>query len=159
MNIYNNTSTLQQILSEMHNFTNGDSKRLDALLIERSFTSLDLSNIEIIGSSAFTRCSNLINAFFPDCITIGNDAFSHCSKLTNISFPKCTEIGKGAFASCVSLSKITLMASSVCKLKNSAFSSTGINQTSGSIYVPMSLVAAYQSAVYWSEFSNRIFGI
>ena len=69
-------------------------------------------------------------------------------------------IGNYAFANCTSLTTITLGASTYCTLQSSrAFYSTGITKTTGSIYVPSSLVALYKTGRGWSYFSNIIYGM
>ena len=62
---------------------------------------------------------------------------------------------------CIRLNTLTLGASSVCNLYNSSvFYSTGIkSKSSGSIYVPASLVASYKAATNWAYFSNIIYAI
>ena len=147
-----------------------------------SLTSVSFPVCYSVGSSAFNACSRLVTANLPACVTIYNSAFYRCSKLTNISVPVCTSIGTSAFASCTQLTNIILPAclyigttafyncgqlttieltgSILCSLVNSnAFSSTKITSTTGSIYVPASLVNSYKSATNWTYFSNRIFSI
>jgi hypothetical protein len=83
-----------------------------------------------------------------------------------MSFPACTYIGSNAFKECYNLTSLYLTNSVVCTLNNSnAFSSTPIDGysastgTYGSIYVPASLLTAYQSATNWTYFSSRFVGI
>ncbi len=59
----------------------------------------------VIGSSAFARCSKVINVTIPNGVTsIGEYAFYNCRSLTSISIPNSvTSIGKGAFSYCTSL--------------------------------------------------------
>jgi hypothetical protein len=124
-----------------------------------NLTSANFPACTTIGNFAFRSCSNLTSVSFPACTTIGNAAFSYCNRLTSASFPVCTIIGSYAFYWCAALASIYLMNSSVCTLSNSnAFSRTGIWST-GSIFVPASLVASYKAAAHWSYFSNRIFGV
>ena len=63
-----------------------------------------------------------------------------------------------AFDSCTNLNTIFYNCSArVCTLGNSnAFSGTGITSSTGSIFVPVSLVDAYKSATNWTYFSNVI---
>ena len=90
--------------------------------------------------------------------TIGSYAFAHCTRLRSVSFPAATIIGSYAFNYCASLSIIYLGASSVCKLTTSqAFTSTVIGSTTGSIFVPASLLTSYKTATNWAFFKNRIF--
>ena len=123
-------------------------------------TSVNFPACTLIGSYAFCSCSSLTNVSFPVCTTISGSAFLSCTSLTNVSFPACTIINSSAFQSCTNLTSLYLMASTVCKLSNSnAFSKTGITSSTGSIFVPTSLVASYKAATNWTYFSNRIFGV
>ena len=116
------------------------------------------TSIEI---NTFTRCASLTTVSFPVCTSIAYGAFENCSKLTTVNFPACTYIGTSAFRMCRTLSSIQLGASSVCKLSNSnAFTSTPFTGYSAyfsgtpHIYVPASLITAYQSATNWTYFSS-----
>ena len=119
-----------------------------------------------ISTRAFAYCRNLTTADFPSCTDVGASAFANCHSLTTADFPVCVNIDANAFATCRILSSLTLGASSVCTLANSnAFSSTPFAgyraYFSGTpyIYVPSSLVAAYQSATNWTYFSSRFSSI
>lgn len=114
-----------------------------------------------IGSSTFSNCNKITTALLPACTTIPYSAFYRCFNLTSASFAMCTTIGSGAFLNCNKLSSIQLKASSVCSLLNSnAFKSTPFDGYSVNfsgipyIYVPSSLITAYQSATNWTYFSS-----
>ena len=68
------------------------------------------SNVETIGSSAFTYCQNLTSVTLGESVeTIGNYAFSNCPKLASIDIPaSVTSIGGGAFNECVNLASVTM---------------------------------------------------
>ena len=124
----------------------------------------NLSNISLpvcsyIGEAAFQGCELLSNISLPVCSYIGFAAFGGCNNLSNISLPVCSYIGGGAFNECYSLSKLTLLYSSVVTIEDNLGWDWGITPDTGSIFVPASLVDAYKSANYWSEYSNRIFPI
>ena len=124
-----------------------------------SLKSINFPVCTSIYNCAFQRCSSLTSVNFPACTFIGNSAFYYCLSLTRVSLPVCTLIGGYAFQYCSKLTSIYLMASTVCSLANSsAFSTTGITSSKGSIFVPTSLVASYKAATNWTYFSNRIFG-
>ena len=133
----------------------------------QSCTSLTTANFPActtIGDYAFWLCSSLANINFPTCTTIGTSAFANCYSLTNINFPDCTTIGTSAFANCFYLTTLFLGNPTICLLSNSnAFYRTPIagynthTSINGSIFVPMSLLSAYQSATNWIYFSSRIF--
>ena len=123
-------------------------------------TSIDLPMCKVVGQQAFDECSSLSQVNLPMCSYIGSYAFRNCYSLSQISLPVCNYIADYAFWFCSSFNIITLGYSSVCSLINSnAFSKTQITSSTGSIYVPTSLVDAYKSATNWSYFSTQIFPI
>ena len=117
------------------------------------------TNATRIGDWAFHICS-LTQVSLPMCGYIGSCAFSDCSSLKQVSLPVCSYIGEYAFGDCSSLSIITIGYSGVCSLDGiSVFDGTKITSSTGSIYVPVSLVSAYKSASNWSVYSNIIYPI
>lgn len=94
-----------------------------------------------------------------NALNISSLAFFWCSSLSQVSLHNCSYIGRDAFNGCRSLSQVYLGSDSVCILEYTAFRYTPITSSTGSIYVPSSLVSAYQSASNWSRYSNRIFPI
>lgn len=126
-----------------------------------SLTSVNLPAATIIGVSAFARCKALTNVNVPVAKSIASYAFINCSALPSINLPKATRIGNHAFSMCSRLMTLTLGASTVCTLGGAdAFYSTPMSVskftgTFGSIYVPASLLASYQTASNWRYFSSR----
>ena len=122
--------------------------------------SIDLHKCVILRVSTFNGCSKLVNVSIPICETIGDMAFKDCTSLNQLSLPMCSFIRATAFQNCSSLSIITIGYSGVCSLyKSNAFINTQITSSTGSIYVPASLVDSYKSATNWSYFSTQIFPI
>ena len=116
----------------------------------------------MIGSYAFTYCTSLGQINFPEATTIKSCAFANCHRLTTASLPKATTIGSYAFSNCYNLKSLYLMGSSVCTLSDRwVFNSSPIGGystsagTYGTIYVPASLLTAYQTATNWTYFSSR----
>ena len=155
----------------------------DAFAYCKNLTSVDFPAVSYIGENAFYRCSNLTSVNFPVASYIGHDAFDYCSNLTSVDFPavsyigdnafyRCSNltsvnfpvasyIGDYAFSYCHNLSSLRLGASSICMLSRSnAFTSTPFAGYSAyfsgtpHIYVPASLITAYQSATNWTYFSS-----
>ena len=125
-----------------------------------SLSQIDLPMCSYISNSAFLHCSSLKQVSLPVCSFISDRVFQNCSSLSQISLPVCSIIGYNVFDGCSSLSIITIGYSGVCNLKNSnAFNATQITSSTGSIYVPTSLVDSYKSATNWSYFSTQIFPI
>ena len=127
-----------------------------------------LSNVSFasctnIMDQAFAYCEALDTIYFPMCKFIKTEAFRGCTALSTVSFPSCTAISNYAFSNCTKLVSLYLLGSSVATLSNSnAFRSTPIGGYSdvagqfGSVYVPSSLLTAYQSATNWATISSRI---
>lgn len=125
-----------------------------------SLTQVSLPVCSYIANSAFHTCNSLSQVSLPMCSYIGNSAFWQCYQLAQVSLPMCSSIGNGAFRNCISLSIITIGYSSICSLNaSSTFYRTKITSSTGSIYVPASLVDSYKSATNWSYFSTQIFPI
>lgn len=148
-------------------------------IIDRTITSIERSAVTSVGSYVFNGCTSLSSVSFPNCTSVGSYAFQDCTSLTAVNLPTCTTLNQNAFNSCTSLSSISLPActligllafnnctsfstiyvgTSNCTLASSAFRSTGITPTSGSIYVPSSYVADYKTANHWSTYSTQIIG-
>ena len=125
-----------------------------------SLHSVDLRSVQVIGEGAFNNCS-ILNFSTPlyKCNVIGESAFINCIALTSLELPSISSISRYAFGYCSSLSIITIGYSGVCSLGSDVFYKTKITSSTGSIYVPASLVNAYKSATNWSVYSNRIFAI
>lgn len=119
-----------------------------------------------IANNAFFGCDGLQAVSFPNVEIIRSNAFSNCAGLQAASFPAANAIYSNAFCNCVKLVSLYLLGSSVCSLSNSnVFNGTPIGGYSeiagqyGSIYVPASLLATYQSRIRWSVFSSRFVGV
>ena len=126
----------------------------------RLLTQVSLPMCSTISSYAFNNCSSLSQVSLPVCSMIRNGAFQNCYSLSQVSLPMCSYIGSYAFQGCSSLSIITIGYSDICSLYSSdVFYNTQITSSTGSIYVPASLVDSYKSANYWSYFSTQIFPI
>lgn len=124
------------------------------------------SPLRNIGMNAFARCLNLKTAYltgnYP--LVVGSSAFNYCAKLNYVYISNISKINTSAFANCSKLSAIYLGGSSVASIANSSvFMNTPIRNSTylgvfGSIYVPASLLASYQTASIWSIFSARMVG-
>lgn len=135
---------------------------------ELSYVSLP-ELIKISGYSTFAYCNNSLftSITLPKCSYISAQTFISCHYLQTISLPKIeTFYSQYQFRYCYRLTSLYLMNSVVATLSNSnAFNSTPIggystsSGTFGSIYVPASLLTAYQTATNWSYFSSRFVGI
>jgi hypothetical protein len=130
--------------------------------------------MESISYMAFRYCTGLTSVSFPVATYIGIKAFQNCTSLTSVNLGSdipstgtATQgrIDAGAFSSCSKLINLTLCYPSVAALSDvTAFLSTPMSLSTltgsfGSIYVPASLLTAYQSATNWTYFSSRFVGI
>lgn len=134
---------------------------------------LDLPNATSIGVFAFYGCSTMktINlpvvtlidnyAFYngyalesvntPLVTEIGKSAFRYCTKLASIDLPSAILIDSYAFYNCTSLTAVVLRSETMCELTDTnAFANTPIADGTGYIYVPKTLVEAYQNGTNWS---------
>ena len=149
-----NCTSLTQISLPMCSYIGGN-----AFYSCSSLSQVDLPMCSYIGGNAFSACYSLSQVSLPVCSYVSNGAFQNCSLLTQVDLPMCSYIGIRAFYNCSSLSIITIGYSSVCSLAGGVFTNTQITSSTGSIYVPTSLVDAYKSATNWSYFSTQIFPI
>lgn len=121
-----------------------------------SLSDVDCPSAEHIYGSAFGSCNNLTTTSFPKVTFIDKRAFRDCYKLSALSFPMAARIASSAFEYCSALTELHLMNSTRCNLDASnAFYSAGITSTTGSIYVPASLLTSYQTATNWAYFSTQ----
>lgn len=141
---------------------------------------LSAPKLQTLGESAFNYCSKLQEVYLPNVETISTYAFNYCSSLASVDFPKCSKLEESAFYYCVNLSEARL--DTIQEISNYAFYGcyalsdihmSGItsvptlydsrafsNCTSlAHIYVPTSLVTAFQTATNWSYYSSLISGI
>lgn len=119
-----------------------------------SLTSINIpEGVTSIGQKAFQRCSGLTSITLPTSLTsIGNYAFDNCSSLTSITLSEgVTSIGECAFYGCRGLTSITCHAVTPPTIGSRAFFMV---DKSIPVYVPAGAVEAYQSAEYWSSFTN-----
>ena len=124
-----------------------------------TLSQISLPMCNYIDSSAFNNCRSLSQLSLPVCSYIGSNAFRTCPILS-LSLPVCSYIGGIAFYNCSSLSIITIGYSGICSLGDAQiFENTQITSSTGSIYVPASLVDEYKVTLRWSNFSTQIFPI
>ena len=119
-----------------------------------------LANINIpksvtsIGDFAFWGCSSLVNITISEDVTsIGSDAFMGCRNLNAFTIPESmASIGLRAFYNCTGLTTIICRAETPPTIGSS---STFYNvDKSIPVYVPAGSVKDYETAQYWSEFTN-----
>ena len=145
-----------------------------------SMSSLIIGNsVTSIGYSAFSGCRNFTGHLtIPNSVTsIGGYAFKNCSRLTSITIPNSVmSLGNYSFSGCSGLTGSLTIPNSVSSIGDFAFygcngissmivravipPTLGGNNVFGNIprtlpvYVPCGSAEAYQSAEYWSQFTN-----
>lgn len=124
----------------------------DPSIIPGSLKEVILTDVEIIGSSAFYGCSSLTSVVIPNGVTnIGNWAFHNCSGLTSVTIPgSVTSIGNDAFRDCSGLTSVTI-GNSVTSIGEDAFSGcSGLT----SVMIPQSVCSSRMSTVFPSAYSK-----
>lgn len=119
-----------------------------------SLKTVHLPKVKLLGSNIFRNCTSLKTIVLQSLTSTRSDFFNGCTSLEKLDLPVCTNLPTASlFKNCSSLSTLILRASSVAALgaianfDGSPFASNG---SGGTLYVPASLVASYQSATNWS---------
>ena len=114
----------------------------------------------------FSGCSKLTKVYLPNCSFMSYTVFKQCDNLQKCLLPAVLEMCYTGFVSCPKLESVYLFKRNVVNaFPSMPFSSTPMNDSSylsgryGSIYVPASLVSAYQNDENWSQFSDRFVGL
>lgn len=119
-----------------------------------SLTSMNIPNsVTTIGGCAFSGCTNLTDVNIPSSvITINNSAFTNCSSLTTIEIPYSVQsIGSFAFY-CNNLSTIKSYIEVPFAINKDVFADE--NYSNATLYVPSSVIGAYQNTDGWKNFLN-----
>jgi hypothetical protein len=116
-------------------------------------------NVNSIGDLAFENCINIDTIFFNaiNCSYMGNSSFTTVFNQNDIETliigDSVQNIPDNAFLDCDSLSSITSKAINTPLVDKYSFWCVNKNIP---FYVPCNSVSNYQSALYWSEFTNYI---
>ncbi|MBP1645222.1 MAG: cell surface protein [Bacteroidetes bacterium] len=110
-------------------------------------------NTTIIKNKAFEGCTNLSSFIIPNSVNeIDSWAFNGCSSLNSLVIGySVSSMGDGAFSACTNLSSITSHA-----ITPPIIFATTLSDVLHSIplYIPYGSLSAYQTAQYWSAFTN-----
>lgn len=103
--------------------------------------------------STFEECTALESVIIPEGITsLGDYTFNNCTSLKGIDLPSTiTSLGSYCFSGCSGMDSIVSRAITPPTANGSTF---GIGDDAIRVYVPVSAIAAYQSADGWSSFTN-----
>ena len=132
-----------------------------------SLQSIDLPICSYVGINAFNSCKSLQSIDLPMCSYVGSEAFHGCSSLQTVNLPMCEYIGNTAlytYNNTIDAVYIGTSISKVCQAGGAQIFANNVNIQGGGyfvnkIFVPMSLVDAYKSAQYWSDYASLIYGI
>lgn len=125
-----------------------------------SLVSISLPNLTYSDSSLFQSCTALSHIILPNLLTLVSYMFYDCTSLSIIDLSKASSFKNnayGVFYNTNSNLKLILRNNSVCAFgtgtlanifANSAFASAGAG---GTLYVPQSLVSAYQNDAQWKQ--------
>ena len=134
---------------------------VEAFLACTSLESITLpEGLISLGRGAFRSCTSLVSIVIPNRITtLQSDTFSGCSSLTTVTLPESITELQAAFPYCSSLSALYCKATMPPKLSSATFNLQEL-AANFKIYVPASdddsIINAYRTAQYWSDFSDRI---
>lgn len=88
---------------------------------------------------------------------IGMSAFAQCQQLEYAEFKNYVQIKATAFSLCGSLKTLIFRADEVCPLLvTTAFSKSAIENKTGYVYVPKTIVEQYKEATNWSTYASQI---
>lgn len=112
--------------------------------------------VSLSSGSAFHSCK-IKKAYFPKLTSLGTSTFYGCTALLYAHIGKPTTINGRAFEGCTNLQAVIIERTSVSALNSSnTFSSSGISNGTGFIYVPDELVDSYKGATNWSTYADQI---
>lgn len=123
---------------------------------------IDISMVSSTGTQCFTSCNSLKSIFLPELSVLYPQTFRSCYNLSVAWFEKLSYIsGSSVFGNCSALKSLYLLSTSVVSVQRTNILMNTPMYTSaygsyGSIYVLPSLVDAYKSANFWSDYSDRI---
>lgn len=127
-------------------------------LSHASISKIYLPKLKSVGGYCFSRFDDLTELYLDTCSSISRHAFQDSRKLSFIYIPRCEKIDYDAFGyrdySISTEFHVGTFIDTVCQLYSSDSVKIG---NADSIYIPASLVSAYQNDPIWGKYSSRIF--
>lgn len=144
----------------LNSVTFGRSSTMGTLFSNRGsyLTSVFFPYVTIFNSNCLRSCYVLSDLQIPNVSRISTAGLYDCSALQSIVIPYTPSLYANAFQNCINLTSVYLTSPSIGSLanKSTVFTRTPIGSGTGTIYVPSSLVATYQSSTNWSAYSSII---
>lgn len=122
-----------------------------------NLTTVIVPNIEIFGTYSLTFNRSLRQVYAPQLKEAGTGCFYECSSLEALDFTSLNKIVNQTFKNCTILKSLIIRnTEAVCVLVGiNSFEETPIANGTGFIYVPSSLLSAYQTATNWSVYASQ----
>lgn len=138
-------------------FPNTTSIGLFAFYGCTALKTIHLPVAELIDNYGFYNNRTLDSVYIPLVRELGKSSFYGCSTLTRIDLPSVISIDEKTFGNCSTLTAVILRSQTMCEMTNvNAFTNTPIADGTGFVYVPSTLVDAYQNGTNWSAYSGQI---
>lgn len=113
--------------------------------------------LKIVPVAGFVNCKSLTELILPSVQGVGMEAFVNCDVLAKVDFSSLVAINMSSFKKCPLLTTVIIRTNSVPDRSTSAlFKETPINDGTGYIYVPASLVDAYKTHTKWRDVASQI---
>ena len=77
-------------------------------IIDRTITSVNLTNLTSVGSYGFNNCTSLTSINLPNLKSVGGGGFNYCTSLTEVNLPSLKSVGYTGFSYCTSLTSVNL---------------------------------------------------
>ncbi|MBO4804237.1 MAG: leucine-rich repeat protein [Muribaculaceae bacterium] len=112
------------------------------------------STLTRLNTYAFCLCSSLTEMVIPDNVQgLSYGVFYSCTNLETVTIGRSVEsMDDNVFYNCPALTKVICRCSTPPTIQSITFTSDHYSNVA--LYVPKSSLSAYQSANYWSNFSN-----
>jgi hypothetical protein len=123
----------------------------------KSLRSVQLPIVTYINANVFTNCTALEEVSFPNVTVVYTNAFSGCTSLNKAVFDKPVGfVRQTAFSKCSALTALVLKGETLSSLSyTNVFQATPIENGTGFIYVPKTLIEEYKVATNWINFSEQ----
>ena len=123
-----------------------------------ALTGVTAPQLTFIPANTFQYCTMLEEVAFPKVASIGSSAFEGCSKLKKIDVGGAVTAINSAFLSGTSLLEAIILrgVTTVPTLGSSVFNNTRVASGAAYVYVPRSLLATFQVAATWSNYTAQL---